>query len=109
VDDQPAVRRSVAEMLEALGHTVVAAASAHDALASIEEGPCDLVVTDLAMPDMSGLALASEVRRIRPGLPVVLLTGGETPCEVRPDVIRLVLVKPVSLTVLRDAVIRAAA
>jgi signal transduction histidine kinase len=76
VDDDPLVLASTAAMLEDLGHTVLEAASGPAAIEMLRAGSQpDLVITDFAMPGMTGLQLAEAVRRLRPGLPVLLATG----------------------------------
>ncbi|WP_431269719.1 ATP-binding protein [Dankookia sp. P2] len=76
VDDDPLVLASTAAMLEDLGHHVIEAASAHEALDRLQAGlAADLVITDYAMPGMTGLELAEALHRLRPGLPVLLATG----------------------------------
>ena len=76
VDDDPLVLVSTAGMLEDLGHTSVEAKSGQEALGVLRGGrPVDLVVTDYAMPGMTGLQLAEELHRHWPQLPVVLATG----------------------------------
>jgi PAS domain S-box-containing protein len=76
VDDDPLVAAGTAMMLEDLGYRTAGAASAEEALDRLAEEPgIDLVVTDHAMPGMTGLELAERLRRERPGLPVVLATG----------------------------------
>jgi CheY-like chemotaxis protein len=63
-------------MLEDLGHTVLQAASAREALALIQSGhEIDLVLTDHAMPEMTGVELARRLRQLRPDLRLVLTTG----------------------------------
>jgi CheY-like chemotaxis protein len=74
VEDEPEVLDVVRAMLASAGHTVVSAASGREALELFEREPVDVVVTDLGMPGMTGLALAEEVKRRRP-VPVLLLTG----------------------------------
>jgi two-component system, NtrC family, response regulator AtoC len=73
VDDEPAVRFALAEMLGDRGHDVTAVGSGNEALAHLAE--VDVVVTDLAMPGIDGLALLREVRRLVPGVPVIVLTA----------------------------------
>jgi PAS domain S-box-containing protein len=76
VDDDPLVLGNTAALLEDLGHFVVGAPSADEALEALEIHPdIDVVITDQAMPRMTGDELAREVRRRRPGLPVILITG----------------------------------
>jgi PAS domain S-box-containing protein len=76
VDDDPLVLMNTAAMLEDLGHIVTEARSAADAIALIRTGtPVDVVVTDHAMPQMTGSELVQLLRSERPGLPIVLATG----------------------------------
>jgi CheY-like chemotaxis protein len=86
-------------MLERLGYTVVACTSSTEALQAFRAAPqhFDLVITDQTMPGMSGVALAAELRRLRPDIPIILCTGfsqavtAETACELG---INAVLMKP---------------
>jgi CheY-like chemotaxis protein len=76
VDDDPLIATSTVDMLEDLGHTVIGVNSAAQALEIINAGKrLDLVMTDQAMPGMTGIQLAEIVRQKRPGLPVLLATG----------------------------------
>jgi CheY-like chemotaxis protein len=76
VDDDPLVATSTVDMLEDLGHTVIGVNSGAQALEIINGGErLDLLMTDQAMPDMTGIQLAEIVRRTRPDLPVLLATG----------------------------------
>jgi len=76
VDDDTLIAMSTADMLEDLGYTVIEANSAKAALEIIDTGrPVDLLMTDHAMPGMTGLELADIVRRKRPELPILLATG----------------------------------
>lgn len=76
VDDDPLVLASTAAMLEDLGHAAVEAASGRQALEILRAGAkVDLVLTDQAMPGITGLQLAAELRRLHPGLPVLLASG----------------------------------
>lgn len=109
IDDQPEVLDSLSEMLRLLGHEVTAAASGREGLQRLVDRPIDVVLTDFSMPDMDGLALAAQAARLRPGVPVLLLTGWGSDIEVRPGLVRGVLPKPVTLKALRDAVLGAAA
>jgi len=75
VDDDDLVLTNTAGMLEELGHTVFQATSGLDALRVLEQGSVDLVITDYAMPGMTGAQLADEIEERLPGLPVVIITG----------------------------------
>ncbi len=76
VDDDPLVLASTAATLEDLGYTVIEAESGQQVLDLLDAGmQVDIVVTDYAMPGMTGLQLATELRRIRPRLAVLLATG----------------------------------
>jgi len=75
VDDDPLVLINTAAMLEDLGHIVHQAGSGAEALALLEKHEIDLLLTDYAMPQMSGSELVEAVRAQRPGLPVLLVTG----------------------------------
>ncbi len=79
VDDEPLVREIIAEGLEEAGLAVRSASTAADALELLAAGePVDLLVTDLSMPGMDGLALLREAQRRCPTLPAILLTGFTT-------------------------------
>ncbi|KQM86514.1 hypothetical protein ASE67_11960 [Sphingomonas sp. Leaf23] len=76
VEDDPEVRAVVAAQLEAAGHSVVVHDSATRAVAVLEAGErFDMVLTDYAMPDMSGIDVAARVRACCPDTPVLLITG----------------------------------
>jgi PAS domain S-box-containing protein len=76
VDDDVLVRMGTAAMLEDLGHTVREANSGEEALKILAQGAkIDLVLTDQAMPRMTGVKLAEAILAERPGLPIILATG----------------------------------
>ncbi|HYE66671.1 MAG TPA: PAS domain S-box protein [Pyrinomonadaceae bacterium] len=75
VDDEPFVRETLADMLVALNHRVVAAESGRAALETLAAGHFDLVFTDLSMPEMDGWETAREIRRRWPETCVVVVTG----------------------------------
>ena len=91
VDDDPLVLANTAAMLDDLGHEVQEAASAKQALEILSKGSAvDLVITDYAMPEMTGADLAAGIRRRWPDLPVVLSTGyAELPEGADPGLPRL--------------------
>lgn len=75
VDDDALVLMNITAMIEDLGHLAIAAGSAAEALEALASGPVDVVITDHAMPQMTGLQLARAIAVRHPGLPVVLATG----------------------------------
>ena len=111
VEDEPLVRRTVARMLEAEGFTVVDAEhgqAAHDLLATSGLRP-DLVVTDLRMPFLNGAELGDAVRRLRPGVPVLYMSGfgTETSTWISPEALtHCYIAKPFSREQLLETVRR---
>jgi PAS domain S-box-containing protein len=76
VDDDELVLLNTVAMLEEFGHGVLQASSGREALEVLERGECvDLLITDQAMPGMTGAQLAKRVRQRWPHLPIVLATG----------------------------------
>ena len=76
VEDDPTSRRLMAMLLSDMGYAVTSAASGDEAMRYIySEESCDLVLTDVVMPGMSGLEFANRTRDARPGLPLLLVTG----------------------------------
>lgn len=75
-EDNPILRATLARTLEALGHTVVVAADGIEAETATCREPVDLVLTDLIMPDRDGLELIQVLKRYRPELPIIAMSGG---------------------------------
>ncbi|PTQ69419.1 PAS domain-containing sensor histidine kinase [Pseudomonas sp. GV071] len=76
VDDDPLVLLSTAAMLDDLGYTALQASSGPEALERLAGNPnIDVVVTDLAMPEMTGAELAQQIKQRWPTLPVLLASG----------------------------------
>jgi PAS domain S-box-containing protein len=107
VDDDDLVLMNTSAMLEDLGHAVLEAHSGVQALQIIKREPdIDLLVTDQAMPNMTGVQLAETAQGLRPGLAVVLATGyAELPAGADPSLGRLA--KPFTQVELAEAVARA--
>lgn len=103
VDDDVLVRMGTVAMLEDLGHTVIEANSGPEALKILAQGTkIDLIVTDQAMPRMTGVQLAEEILANKPRMPIILATGyAELPAGVGAKLPRLS--KPFSQTQLSDA------
>jgi len=78
VDDSPVLRVMLQEMLRSLGHEVIAeASSAAEALQAFSEHKPDLVTLDISLPDKDGLTVLKELRRIDPGVKVLIVTGND--------------------------------
>lgn len=84
VDDEPKVRTVVRKTLERPDIFVSCFASARECLAELDSAKCDLLVTDVKMPEMDGIELLAEVRKRRSWLPVLVVTGyADVPMAVR--------------------------
>jgi PAS domain S-box-containing protein len=106
IDDEERVRNVIAEYLFADGHKVDLADGPGAGLRKIHAGPYDLIITDRAMPEMSGDQLAVQARRIAPGVPILMLTGfGDfmNAADEQPEAVDVVVSKPVTIDTLRAA------
>lgn len=81
VEDQPEVRRVVRRNLAKAGYEVVEAWNGRVAVELARESSFDLVISDVRMPDMSGLELLTALREHDPDLPVVLTSGWPGPSD----------------------------
>jgi FixJ family two-component response regulator len=75
VDDEPNVREMVSRTLEQADLKVRSFARASECLKQLHFQTCDLLITDVKMPEMDGIELLIEIRRIIPPLPVLVITG----------------------------------
>lgn len=75
VDDEPTGLTARRLLLSIAGYTVLTAISGNIALRLFRCNPVDLVITDHLLPDLNGADLASEMKRLKPEVPIVLLTG----------------------------------
>jgi two-component system cell cycle sensor histidine kinase/response regulator CckA len=99
VEDEQRVRRLVGTILRARGYTVLESDDCSDAmeLARKHTGSIDLLIADLVLPDVNGIALADRLLKIRPGVPVLWVSGyagGELICDASDDQNRAFLHKP---------------
>ncbi|MGH9748492.1 MAG: sigma-54-dependent transcriptional regulator [Candidatus Polarisedimenticolia bacterium] len=78
VEDEPYVRASIADLLQARGFEVDLAGGMQEALQTLARRPVDVTLTDLRMPEGDGLELVRRMRVSAPGVPVVVLTGQGT-------------------------------
>ena len=77
VDDEPSLVKMVSQMLEKQGYSVVGKTNSTGALKTFEQEPdnFDLVISDMAMPEMPGDKLVVDLLKIRPDVPIILCTG----------------------------------
>jgi CheY-like chemotaxis protein len=101
VDDNPEVAGVLCLTLRRMGHKVTETSSGEAAINTFEIGKFDMVITDLGMPDMSGHEVAKIVKEIRPGTPVLVISGwgGQLNLADMPEVDG-VIAKPFSKDVL---------
>ncbi|MCS7209574.1 MAG: sigma-54 dependent transcriptional regulator [Fimbriimonadales bacterium] len=107
VDDELNIRRVLERAFTKDGYQVYTAEGGHQALRLLEETPCDLLLTDVVMPDMTGLELLRRARQKHPNLQVILMTAyGTIPTAV--EAIRSgaydFLTKPLDMELLRKVV-----
>ena len=107
VDDEDVIAILEKEMLERLGYSVVSRTSSVEALEAFRANPdkFDMVITDLAMPNMTGDKLASELVKIRPDIPILLCTGfSQMIPEEKANTIGIqgILMKPIVMKDLSD-------
>ena len=108
VDDDMLVLHSAVAMLEDLGHRVIQSTSGKEALKLLAEHPeVEVLITDHAMPNMTGAELAEKAQTISPSLPIVLATGyAELPAGLAGTLMRLA--KPFTQRELENAIVQAA-
>ena len=107
IDDEEDNRHMLAEYLSADGHQVDTADGPAAGLRKINEVRYNLIITDRAMPEMSGDQFALEAKRMAPGVPILMLTGfGDSmnAADERPEGVDVVVSKPVRIDALRDAI-----
>jgi signal transduction histidine kinase/CheY-like chemotaxis protein len=106
VDDDALINMSTVDMVQDLGHTVLEAYSGKEALQILDSGQhIDALITDYAMPGMTGVELAERARVLRPELPILLATGyADLPNGTTTDLPRLA--KPYQQTELATQISR---
>ncbi len=102
-EDEPLIRMNLVDLLEDMGHAVADAGDAGDAIKIASNSHVDLLITDIGLPDMSGLELARRLRSKWPELPVLIASGrgyGDVPPLEKPSGY---LEKPFTMQMLRKA------
>ena len=111
VDDDDQVRRTIVQVIRELDHSVIEAGNPLTALDLLRHDGLhvDLLITDVMMPEMSGITFVEKVSEQRPGIPVLYVSGyihGEVSWPGVPGSVTDFLEKPVSVEVLEDKVAR---
>jgi two-component system cell cycle response regulator CpdR len=109
-EDEDSLRRFVARALEMDGHQTVQAGDGAAALEQLQSDSFDLLLSDIRMPVMDGIALAAESAQIAPNMPILLMTGYAEQRERAELLMRIVVdvvAKPFSLPQIRQAVAEA--
>lgn len=75
VDDEKGYRQVLKVIFEAQGHKVRTAHDGRSALSHLEKEPCDVIISDVRMPDMDGIALLREARAVYPEIGIVMMTA----------------------------------
>ncbi|MBI2265879.1 MAG: response regulator [Armatimonadetes bacterium] len=114
VDDEPLLREVMVEILTREGHRVEVAAQGGEGFKKFCAGSFDLVITDLAMPEMTGDQLVAAIKRISPDTPVILATGfhelserSDAAVPGESEIADLAISKPVTPAALRESVAKA--
>ncbi len=79
VDDEELYRRALERILARVGHEVLTARDASEAIAVVASEPLDLVLCDYKMPGINGLELIRQIHELEPDLPCIVITGYSTP------------------------------
>lgn len=101
VDDEPAIRKALARVLERAGYAVELALNGHEALEALRERGADILITDLLMPQLNGVDLIRTAARAWPALRIVAISGGGT-AGVGPDAAAVLSFSPL-LSAAREA------
>ena len=100
IDDEPLVRSLLRQVLENAGHTVTEASNGQEGVRCFRENNFDLVITDHGMPVMNGLDAAFRIKKQKPEMPVILITGWQTETDAtfqKPSGIDEFITKPFDL------------
>jgi CheY-like chemotaxis protein len=76
IDDEPLVREALQRVLASSTVSVIGAADAGTGLATLRESPVDLVIVDVVLPGMDGVAAVKEIRRYHPEVRIIAISGG---------------------------------
>jgi CheY-like chemotaxis protein len=83
IDDDRQMRRLLTRILQGVGHTVHEAGNGRDGIELFRSVHPALVVSDIVMPDMEGIETIRELRRDRPTVPIIAISGGTDPIYLK--------------------------
>ena len=75
IDDEPAQITSIKSFLKRRTYSILTASSGQEGISYIDDGNVDLVFTDFRMPDMNGLEVVQNIKKLNPEIPVVVITA----------------------------------
>jgi DNA-binding NtrC family response regulator len=104
IDDEHMVCETLQDILQEDGYQVRIALNALSGLAEIERETPDLIISDLKLPDLSGLELLKRVKHKRPNLEIIIMTGlgeAETYLEAKEEGAFDYIIKPINIPILR--------
>ncbi len=109
VDDEAVLVEASKELLTKLGYDVIDCTDPHECLGIFKKNPnsIDLIVTDITMPGMTGIDLVKEIYKIRPNIPVIIISGlidDRTEMDIRSLGIKKVVFKPITMSNLAIAI-----
>jgi len=104
-EDDWMIRVSIVDILESKGYDVVESSDAAQALSAFEQNKIDLLLTDVGLPDMSGVDLVKTVRAKLPQLPVIFATGNDVVTGIDLDVQTRILQKPYGSDALHQLIV----
>lgn len=89
IDDEKDVRVVLKEVLRRAGHDVTLAANGREGLEKLAADGADVVVTDVIMPGINGVAMVQQIREAHPDMPIIVISGGGnvSPMDYEPGAI----------------------
>jgi CheY-like chemotaxis protein len=105
VDDDPPVANMTASLVRRLGYQTIVFTNPLALLSDYPPNVISLLISDVMMPDIDGIAMVERIRQTDPGLPVVFVSGfSET--SVKEDALTIALAKPFGVQAIRDILAR---
>ena len=112
IDDEPSIIEVLRKILQFEGYDVATATNGEEGLELFRQTPCDLVITDMVMPAKDGLQTILDLRKEKPDLPVIAMSGGGSISKERYLAVAgyldrvITIAKPFSVGVIAEAVVK---